>query len=145
MCTENNNEQRHEISNNVVCATTCSIGSDQPAHTRSLIRAFASRMNILRLKLLTEHHLGFLSLEGGYTDSSESTFVEISHCWLSHVAAHFISKTDECRTFRPRIFQARTSRPGHFGHGRLGHGKCQRWTFRPNHKFWVGVCACINV
>ena len=34
----------HEISNNVVCATSkC---SDQPAHTRSLIRAFASRLNI---------------------------------------------------------------------------------------------------
>ena len=41
------NEPVHEISNNVVCAT--SKGSDQPAHTRSLIRAFASRLNILRL------------------------------------------------------------------------------------------------
>ena len=39
------NTPRHEISNNVVCAT--SKGSDQPAHTRSLIRAFASRLNIL--------------------------------------------------------------------------------------------------
>ena len=38
-------EPQHEISNNMVCAT--SIGSDQPAHTRSLIRAFASRLNIL--------------------------------------------------------------------------------------------------
>ena len=38
-------EPRHEISNNVVCAT--SKGSDQPAHMRSLIRAFASRLNIL--------------------------------------------------------------------------------------------------
>ena len=38
-------EPRHQISNNVVCAT--SKGSDQPAHTRSLIRAFASRLNIL--------------------------------------------------------------------------------------------------
>ena len=35
----------HEISNNVVCAT--SKASDQPAHTRSLIRAFASHLNIL--------------------------------------------------------------------------------------------------
>ena len=39
------NEPRHEISNNVVCAT--SKGSDQPAHTRRLIRAFASRLTIL--------------------------------------------------------------------------------------------------
>ena len=38
-------EPRHEISNNVVCAT--SEVSDQPAHSRSLIRAFASRMNII--------------------------------------------------------------------------------------------------
>ena len=38
-------EPWHEISNNVVCATTK--GSDQPVHTRSLIRAFASRFNIL--------------------------------------------------------------------------------------------------
>ena len=37
-------EPRHEIPNNVVCAT--SKGSDQPAHMRSLIRAFASRLNI---------------------------------------------------------------------------------------------------
>ena len=40
-------ESRHEISNNVVYAT--SEASDQPAHTRSLIRAFASRLNILRV------------------------------------------------------------------------------------------------
>ena len=39
------NEPWHEISNNVVCAN--SKGSDQPAHTRSLIRAFAGRFNIL--------------------------------------------------------------------------------------------------
>ena len=38
-------EPRHEISNNVVCAT--SKASDQPGHMRSLIRAFASRLNIL--------------------------------------------------------------------------------------------------
>ena len=36
---------RHEISNNVVCAAIKA--SDQPAHTHSLIRAFASRLNIL--------------------------------------------------------------------------------------------------
>ena len=38
-------EPRHEISNKVVSAT--SKASDQPAHTRSLIRAVASRLNIL--------------------------------------------------------------------------------------------------
>ena len=38
-------EPLREISNNVVCAT--SKGSDQSATTRSLIRALASRLNIL--------------------------------------------------------------------------------------------------
>ena len=38
-------EPRHEISNNVVCAT--SKASNQPAHMRSLIRAFACRLHIL--------------------------------------------------------------------------------------------------
>ena len=38
-------EPQHDISNNVVCVT--SKASDQPAHTRSLIRAFASCLNIL--------------------------------------------------------------------------------------------------
>ena len=38
-------EPRHEISNNMACAT--SKGSDQPGHTRRLNRAFASRLNIL--------------------------------------------------------------------------------------------------
>ena len=37
-------EPGHEISNNMVCAT--SKASDQPAHRRSLIRAFASCLNI---------------------------------------------------------------------------------------------------
>ena len=36
-------EPVHEISNNVVSAT--SKAPDQPAHTRSLIRAFACRLN----------------------------------------------------------------------------------------------------
>ena len=41
------NEPRHEISNNVVCATSTT--SDQPAHTRSLIRAFTGRLSSLCL------------------------------------------------------------------------------------------------
>ena len=45
LLTEHHLEQQHEISNNVVCAT--SKASDQPAHMRSLIKAFASRLSIL--------------------------------------------------------------------------------------------------
>ena len=38
-------EPVHEISNKVLCATSKT--SDQPAHTRSLIRAFTSRLSVL--------------------------------------------------------------------------------------------------
>ena len=71
-------EPQHDISNNVVCAA--SKGSDQPEHMRSLIRAFASRLNILTPRPMTEHHLEFLSLKGGCTGSSESKHVKIPHC-----------------------------------------------------------------
>ena len=40
-------------------------------------------------KLLTEHHLEFLSLKGGCTGTSESTLVKMSNCWKSHVTAQF--------------------------------------------------------
>ena len=42
------------------------------------------------VKLLTEHHVEFLSLTGGCRGSSESTLVKMSNCWKSHAAAHLI-------------------------------------------------------
>ena len=45
MITVTKYEPQHEIFNNVVCAI--SKGSDQPAHTHILIRAFGSHWNIL--------------------------------------------------------------------------------------------------
>ena len=45
----------------------------------------------MSIKLLTKHHLQFLSLKRGYIGSSESTLVKMPHCWKSHAAAHFIS------------------------------------------------------
>ena len=38
------------------------------------------------VKLLTEHHLAFLSLK-----LSESTLIKMSNCWKSHAAAHLYS------------------------------------------------------
>ena len=40
------------------------------------------------VKLLTEHHLEFLSLKGNYTGSSESTLVKMPHCWKYDARAH---------------------------------------------------------
>ena len=55
----------------------------RPAKPKISLRAFASRLN----KLLTEHHLEFLSLKGGCKGSSESTLVKMPH-WKSFVAAN---------------------------------------------------------
>ena len=44
----------------------------------------------MSVKLLTEHHLEFLSLKGGCTGSSESTLVKMPHCWKSHVTAQML-------------------------------------------------------
>ena len=85
-------EPRHEISNNVVCEA--SRVSDQPAHTCSLIRAFACRLNI---QLLTEHYLEFQSLKGSCTDPSESTLIKMPHCWKSHATAQMLSTDSSCQ------------------------------------------------
>ena len=44
----------------------------------------------MSVKLLTEHHLEFLSLKGGCTGSSESTLVKMPHFWKSHVKVHVL-------------------------------------------------------
>ena len=38
-------------------------------------------------KLLTEHHLEFLTLQGGCRGPSESTLVKMSNCWKSRALA----------------------------------------------------------
>ena len=45
------------------------------------------------VKLLTEHHLAFLSLKGGCSGSSVSTLVKMSNCWESHAGAQLLSVT----------------------------------------------------
>ena len=80
----------HEISNNVVRAT--SKASDQPAHMRSLIRAFASRLHVeysMIVKLLTEYHLEFLSLKEA-AEASLSLHMSKCHIATSHATAHMI-------------------------------------------------------
>ena len=55
----------------------------------------------MSVKLLTDHHLEFLSVKGG---SSESTHVKMPHCWKSHATAHFIpSKHLKAGTYRPVV------------------------------------------
>ena len=44
----------------------------------------------MNFKLLTKLHLEFLSITGGCTGSSESTLVNMPHCWKSHAMAKFL-------------------------------------------------------
>ena len=44
----------------------------------------------MTVKLLTEHHLEFVSLKGGCGGLPESTLVKMSNYWKSHAAAHFM-------------------------------------------------------
>ena len=43
-----------------------------------------------KVKLLTEHHLEFLSLKGGCTGSFESSLVKMPQCWKSPFTSHMI-------------------------------------------------------
>ena len=44
----------------------------------------------MTVKLLIKQHLGFLSLKGGCTGSSESTLVTMPHRWKSRVTAKLL-------------------------------------------------------
>ena len=58
------------------------------------------------VKLLTEHHLEFLSLKGGCIGSSESTHVKMPYCWKSHVTAHFAACMTKCKLLMIRLIIA---------------------------------------
>ena len=64
----------------------------------------------MSVKLLTIHHLEFLSFKGGCTGSSESTLVKMPHCWKSHAAYHIWTSTwcdlVNCRIFTKASFIA---------------------------------------
>ena len=62
------------------------------------------------VKLLTEHHLEFLSIKGGCTGSSESTLVKMPHCWKYHAAALIVSRLGPCQMpFRNHILAVHKS------------------------------------
>ena len=55
------------------------------------------------VKLLTEHHLEFLSFKGGCRGSSKSTLVKMSNCWKSYVTAHIVLVIAFILTFSHRL------------------------------------------
>ena len=49
----------------------------------------------MSVKLLTEHHLEFLSLKGSCTGSSVYTIVKMPICWKSHATSHICRPPDK--------------------------------------------------
>ena len=54
----------------------------------------------MNAKLLTEHHLEFISLKGGCTGSYESTLVKMTHCWKSHATAQLLFMVRDIKIMR---------------------------------------------
>ena len=84
-------EPVHGISNNVVCAPSKASDRAYAQSDQSLCLSLDYSMII---KLLTEHHLEFLSLKRGCRGSSESTHVKLPHCWKPGVMAHIYPSGD---------------------------------------------------
>ena len=72
------------------------------------------------VKLLTEHHLEFLSLKGGCRGSSESTLVKMSNSWKSHATAQLLV----VKTFINFSFQELMVQVCHFTYFLSYHNIC---------------------
>ena len=57
------------------------------------------------VKLLSEHHLEFLSFKGGCRGSSESTLVKMSNCLKSRVVAQLFSHLSQCHDAQIAVAQ----------------------------------------
>ena len=79
----------------------------------------------MSIKLLTEHHLEFLSSKDDCTCSSETIHVKIPHCWKSHLAAHI--STHSCLNYEVHLlfehgFYIETTSNGHRFHDVAQYG-----------------------
>ena len=72
----------------------------------------------MSVKLLTEHHLEFLSLKGGCKGSSKSTFVKMPHCWKSHITAHIFLPLKGAQWLSGRVLDSRPRGRGSEPHQR---------------------------
>ena len=60
------------------------------------------------VKLLTKHHLEFLSIKGGCRGLSGSTLVKMSNCWKSHLVAQLLFMIS-VRPSPPVLYRADTT------------------------------------
>ena len=95
------NEPRHEISNNVVCATDN--GSDQPAHTRSLNRTFVCRLNIIWLLSYWPNSIWRAVQARLSLHFSKCHIVRNLMSWLNWNLSHRRTASDELRSHVQRF------------------------------------------
>ena len=88
-------ESRHEISKNVLCAT--SKASDQPAHMRSLISGFVSRLKTLRV-LSCGLNIIWSFLAKKEAAQADSILVKMPHGLKSHVVVITLFPEDNWRS-----------------------------------------------
>ena len=92
----------------------------------------------MTLKLLIELHLEFLSLKGGCTGLCKSTFVEIPHCWKSHVTARFRQE----KHLATRVFKEKKEKHCYFWSKKIAHLK--QWKIRSMHIWTTKHCLHNN-
>ena len=89
----------------------------------------------MTVKLLTGHHLEFLSFIGCCTGSSESTLAKMSHCWKSHDTAHILMPLFTCliSAFCPPGYEL----------SQCGNTctKCRPGTYKPG---WEKTVLCVE-
>ena len=71
----------------------------------------------MNVKLLTEHHLEFLSLKGGCTGSSQSAHVKMPHCLKSRRGSKGNAKTCKISVFSE--IEKSSKRSAHKNHPNL--------------------------
>ena len=77
----------------------------------------------MSVKLLTEHHLEFLSLKGGCTTSPESTLVKMPHCWKCYVTAQIFKIVFNEMHQEPDLTMPRVT----LVHNLKKNGRCCLW------------------
>ena len=102
----------------------------------------------MSVKLLTEHHLAFLSLKGGCRGASESTHVKMLHCWKSHTTIHFAhNATEDSRKillFALIYVTCMLSLYQHFSNYKCCIAAC-RFSYKPVHYYHQTASRAANI
>ena len=89
------------------------------------------------VKLLTEHHLKFLSLKGGCRGSSESSLVKMSNCWKSHAAAQLFFEEKSYLYWGPIHFYNTYIQAKSYSVFLLVIVLCLDFSLRPEFFYWL--------